>query len=66
MNSSNNDRPVQRDSKAGAPDEAASRRTPNADMQADDAGTAESGHDDSQADADAAMKQTSRTGKESS
>jgi hypothetical protein len=64
MNSSNKDRAFEREPKAGAPDEAASRRTPNADMQADDAGTAESGNEDSQSDAGTAMKQTSRTGQE--
>jgi hypothetical protein len=49
------------------PQDEANRRTPNADMQAEDAGTPESGAEDragSGTPAEAAMKQTGKTGPE--
>jgi hypothetical protein len=61
-------RPVGRESEAHAakPGDASAKKTPNTDMQADDAGTADSGVDESTqgSSVEPALKQTSKTGNE--
>jgi hypothetical protein len=69
MTSASEPKPAGRDNAAGGPQSGATPpSTPNADMQADDAGTSDSGgaqQEDSGTDAARAMKQTSKTAAES-
>lgn len=62
MNPASTSRPGRPDPKTGAEADPRNKKTPNSDMQADDAGTADSGNESSGTEAEGAMKQTSKTG----
>ena len=61
MNPASPSRPVDRGPAPGTGADAKSKKTPNTDMQGDDAGTADSGNESSGTEAESAMKQTSKT-----
>ena len=66
MNPASKSRSGGRDAPAGAAEvDTKNKKTPNTDMQADDAGTSDSGNEAQGTAAQKPMKQTSRTGSES-